>query len=79
LDEMTDVYVCIAIWALGILMGYMFKKWLVERKISGTIYVIRQEDKTLYSLELSGYPESLMFQKEVVFKVDAPKESREDN
>ena len=36
------------------------------------------QEKTLYSLELADYPETLEFKKEVVFKVDASDSSDRD-
>jgi hypothetical protein len=41
--------------------------------------VTHKEEKTLYSLELEEYPESIQFKKTVVFKVDSSDDSREQN
>lgn len=48
-------------------------RWRLHSKYSGTIYITHDErqEKTLYSLELDDYPESIEFKKEVVFKVEA--------
>lgn len=60
----------------GIVVGYFIKTVLARRqRSSGTIYVTHKEEKTLYSLELDDYPESIEFKKTVVFKVDSSVES----
>jgi hypothetical protein len=61
------------IFTAGMVAGFIFAGWRLHRHYSGTIYVTHDElqEKTLYSLELSDYPETLEFKKEVVFKVDA--------
>ena len=61
---------------IGIVIGYLVKTWRIRKeKSSGTIYVTHEQEKTLYSLELDEYPESIEFKKKVVFKVDASEES----
>jgi hypothetical protein len=45
------------------------------RSYSGTIKVIRQENKLVYSLELDEDPEELEHMNEVIFKVDTSDES----
>jgi hypothetical protein len=65
---------------IGILIGYLVKTWRIRKeKSSGTIYVTHEQEKTLYSLELDDYPESIEFKKKVVFKVDASEESLDRN
>lgn len=60
----------------GIVLGYLIRSWMVRRqRSSGTIYVTHKEEKTLYSLELEEYPESIEFKKTVVFKVDSSDDS----
>lgn len=67
-----SVLTIIALLLVGFSAGYSVKHFLVRRvRTSGTIYVTHGEEKTLYSLELSDYPETLEFKKQVVFKVDA--------
>lgn len=60
------------IFALGLILGFVFRGWLSRRKAVGTIHVIREDERTLYSLELEDYPDSLAFHKIVLFKVDDP-------
>lgn len=56
----------------GAFLGFILHWWLHKRtSYSGTIFVTKEDEKTLYSLELSEYPEMIQFQKELVFKVDA--------
>jgi hypothetical protein len=64
------------IFLLGIAAGSAIRGFLYRRsRTSGTIYVTHGEEKTLYSLELTEYPEKLEFKKQVVFKVEASSES----
>lgn len=67
----TDTLICLIILLIGIVLGYAIKSYLVGRSKSGTIVVTKKEGRTLYSLELSEYPEKLEFKKIVVFDVDA--------
>jgi hypothetical protein len=55
-------------------------RWRLHNHYSGTIYITHDElqEKTLYSLELEDYPESIEFKKEVVFKVDTSDSSDRD-
>jgi hypothetical protein len=63
------------VFILGAMVGYLVKALRIwQEKSSGTIYVTHREEKTLYSLELEDYPESIAFKKRVVFKVDASDE-----
>jgi hypothetical protein len=67
---MTYVYYTI-IFFIGAFLGFILHWWLRYRaSYSGTIYVTTEDEKTLYSLELEDYPETIAFQKEVVFKVE---------
>jgi hypothetical protein len=62
------------IFYAGGVVGFLLRWWLESRRnYSGTIYVTHEDKKTLYSLELEDYPEKLVFEKEVVFKVDTSK------
>jgi hypothetical protein len=70
-----NIIVYVIIFASGFAIGYFLKQWFVRRsKSSGIIYVSHEEEKTLYSLELEDYPESIEFKKKVVFKVKALEE-----
>lgn len=55
-------------------------RWRLHKHYSGTIFITHDElqEKTLYSLELADYPETLEFKKEVVFKVDSSDSSDRD-
>lgn len=68
----------IIVFYFGVFAGFLLKAWLVHRsknKSVGTIYITHNDKKTLYSLELDDYPESIEFKKEVVFKVDSSKQN----
>jgi hypothetical protein len=64
----------IVLFWMGVLAGYLFKSWMNSKfkDYSGTIIVDTDElaEKTVYSLVLDDYPETLVFKKEVVFKID---------
>jgi hypothetical protein len=74
-----EIFLYILAFWIGVLFGFLIKGWLNAkfREYSGTITVSTNdlEEKTLYSLELNDYPETLQFKKEVVFKVDSSAES----
>jgi len=66
---------CFVALIVGVFLGFIIKSLLARNeRSSGTIYVTHKEEKTLYSLELEDYPESIEFKKRVVFKVEAPEE-----
>ncbi len=71
---MLILYGIIIFW-FGLIAGFLLLRWHIYRHhdYSGTIYITHDElqEKTLYSLELADYPETLEFKKEVVFKVDS--------
>ena len=59
-------------YSFGVWMGFLLRAWIAHREsYSGTIFITHSEEKTLYSLELNEYPESIEFKKQIVFKVDA--------
>lgn len=59
------------IFFFGIFLGYVLRVFLEKHKAySGTINVTRTPEKTLYLLELSGPPEDLENEREVLFKVN---------
>lgn len=61
----------ISFFLVGVAVGALIKTWLVRHSSSrGILYVITRNDKTLYSLELEDYPESIRFKKTVIFKVE---------
>ena len=63
---------------LGLLVGILVRSWLQHRTdYSGTIQVTRSAEKTLYSLVLDDYPETIEFKKNVLFKVEASDQSRD--
>lgn len=75
---MIHISVYIALLLVGFVVGFHVKAWLVRRhqyNYNGTMYVTANEEKTLYSLELNDYPETLQFKKHVVFKVETAEET----
>jgi hypothetical protein len=55
---------------VGTIVGIMVHAWVVSHQsFSGTMRVIRGEDKTVYSLELEEDPEMLAYKPEVIFRV----------
>lgn len=65
------------VFYIGLFLGFFLRSWMGRRfkDYSGTMLITHKEEKTMYSLVLDDYPEKLEFKKEVVFKVDASKES----
>lgn len=56
--------------------GALFERYLRRtEKYDGTIYLIPDGDKTVYSLELDDVPDTIKFKKRLSFKVDASVQS----
>ena len=65
----------ILVYSFGLWMGFLLRAWIARReRYSGTIHITHSEQRTLYSLELDDYPETIEFKKQVVFRVDASEE-----
>jgi hypothetical protein len=66
---MATIFV-LGVFVFGVFAGYVCRVFLEKHKAySGVINVTRTPEKTLYLLELSGEPEELENETEVVFKV----------
>lgn len=72
-----EILVHAIIFSVGVSVGYLLKAWFTIRfrDYSGTIFVEKDEEKTLYSLELDDDPETLQFRKILTFKVDSSVEN----
>lgn len=71
---MREIIIYLLIFWAGGILGFFLHFWLgYRRSYTGTIYISKDDHKTLYSLELEEYPEAIRFKKEVVFKVDSSK------
>lgn len=72
---MWRILIDIVVLYFGFVVGFLVSELIRRNKsISGTIYVIRTDEKTLYSLELTEEPEMIEFKKKVIFKVDNSKD-----
>ena len=63
------VFICVA-FCLGVLVGTIVVLFLKNRMYTGTINVMKSDDKIIYSLELDKSPEDIEHKKDVVFKVN---------
>jgi hypothetical protein len=73
---MREILIFVLVFYAGAIFGFFTHRWVVSKtSYSGTMYVSHDAEKTLYSLELNEYPESIEFKKEIVFKVDASEKS----
>jgi hypothetical protein len=71
-----EILVSILSFCTGLSIGILLMYLLMSRaKSVGTIFITHDNEKTLYSLELDEYPESIAFKKKIVFKVNASEES----
>jgi hypothetical protein len=62
--------------SLGCMLAWIFLYFIMKsRNYSGTMKVIRDEDKVLYSLELEEDPIMLEHRNEVIFKVQTSDQS----
>lgn len=65
-----QILLYIGIFYGGLFAGYMLRQLVLSMKsFDGVMRVIKDEDKTVYSLELHGDPNELAFKPEVIFKV----------
>jgi hypothetical protein len=68
----TLIYIGI-LWGgllVGFIGGYLLRHWLLSMQaFDGVMRVTRNEEKTVYSLELHEDPDMLAFKPEVIFKV----------
>lgn len=69
------VYSHILIFLIGAIVGALLRSWVIRRKYGGALVVTKEEDRTLYSLELYETVEDLENQRSVTFKVISPEES----
>jgi len=67
-----SIIIYIVIFYFGLMAGYILRSYVSKRFLdyTGTIVVTKKEEKTVYTLELDDYPERIMFQKQVVFRVE---------
>ena len=68
---MTVFYIILLVVAatiLGLFVGFR----LQSRTYNGVIKMVESEEGLVYTLELHGHPEDLVFQKDVRFKVIPP-------
>jgi hypothetical protein len=67
---MLVILALIAAFTLGTFIGYICRVFLVRKTgYTGIILVTQTEEKKIFSLELSGDPDDLEDQDEVIFKV----------
>lgn len=67
-----EIAIYATIFFVGMLCGSILKHLYFNKgDYVGTIRMIGTRDKALYNLELDTNPEMMMYQKRVIFKVDA--------
>lgn len=69
---MIVLYICFIVvvsGCLGILIGFRLKS---AQPYNGVIKMVENDGRIVYTLELAGDPELLVFQKDVRFKVIPP-------
>ena len=73
---MSGILWYILVFILGTWAGFIIRHWLQYRtSYDGKIVITHENHRTLYSLELEDYPDTIEFKKEVILKVDTPEES----
>lgn len=74
--DWTTIILGIGLFYAGVLAGIGIQRWLRYRaSYSGTMFVIREEEKTVYSLELDEDPIAFQDRAEVIFKVKTSDEN----
>lgn len=69
------VYWYALVFLIGATVGALLRSWVIRRKYGGALVVTREEDRTLYSLELYETVEDLEHRRSITFKVIPPEES----
>jgi hypothetical protein len=76
----TGILIYVLVFYAGVVAGFSLKTFLYRRgDFSGTINIFKYPDKTVFSLELEEDPDKFEARKEVVFKVNVPKEGSQEN
>ena len=74
--DWTVTIICVGVFYLGFLLGLITQRWLASRRsYIGTIKVLREDEKIVYSLELDEDPIALQDRDEVIFKVTTSDEN----
>lgn len=64
----------------GLFVGVIIQRWLrYKTSYSGTMFVIKDEEKIVYSLELEEDPIEFQDRSEIFFKVETKEEASEDD
>lgn len=65
-----QIFLYLGIFWGGVFVGYVAHYWAVSMKsFDGIMRIIKDDEKTVYSLELHENPDMLAFQDLVIFKV----------
>lgn len=68
--DWTNVILGVGLFYVGLLVGIGLQRWLASRRShSGTITVLREDEKIVYSLELDEDPIAFQDRTEVIFRV----------
>lgn len=74
--DWVTIGLCIGAFYLGLFVGVIIQRWLrYKASYSGTMFVIKGEEKTVYSLELDEDPIAFQDRAEVIFKVKTSDEN----
>lgn len=73
---MTGILIYFLILNIGFVIGFLLKALLFRMdRYSGNIFIFKNEEKTMYSLELDEDPENLALKKEVLFRIKTSEEN----
>lgn len=71
-----EIWLYLVIFGAGIFVGFLLRSWVVWRKrYSGVMHVTKSQGKTMYTLELADYPDTIEFKREIVLRVDTSEEN----
>lgn len=72
---MREVIIVVCIFYVGVFAGFILRSWLGTKKsYDGVIVITKSLDKQLYSIELADDPEMIMFEENILLKVEVKNE-----
>lgn len=75
-----QIAIYLLIFWIGITFGAIIWGFLRGRlgSYDGTIFVVKEDDKLLYSIELAVNPEQIQYEAEILLKVEVKEEESEE-
>lgn len=74
MSNVYSVMLFVLVFFLGVGVGFVTRMFVfLKRDYDGNILIQKDEDKIVYTLELTDDPEKIQYRNELIFKVQTPK------